>query len=111
MRDYVHVVDLAHAHLLALEDLERGSGGGTFNLGNSQGYTNREVVRECAQITGVSIDERIGPRREGDPAKLVASSELARDILGWVPEYGALDQMIEHAWAWHSTHPEGYRSE
>ncbi|MBA4370745.1 MAG: UDP-glucose 4-epimerase GalE [Coriobacteriaceae bacterium] len=110
VRDYVHVMDLAAAHLLALEALEGSLEGGTFNLGNGQGYTNREVVRECAQVTGVRIAETVGPRREGDPAKLLASAELARTVLGWTPRYGALSEMIAHAWAWHSAHPEGYRS-
>ena len=110
VRDYIHVLDLARAHALALERLQAGGGGGggAFNLGNGQGYSNLEVVRACAEVTGVEVEPRIGPRRAGDPAVLVASHERARDDLGWTPERGELATMVEDAWRWHRSHPRGY---
>jgi len=102
VRDYIHVCDLARAHVMALERLHAGGGGGTFNLGNGGGFSNLEVVRTCAQVTGVEVDVRFGPRRAGDPAVLVASSERAREVLGWAPERPALETIVADAWHWHS---------
>jgi UDP-glucose 4-epimerase len=109
VRDYIHVLDLAQAHALALERLASGGSGAVFNLGNGRGYSNLEVLRTCAAVTGVDVEPRIGPRRTGDPAMLVASHERAQRDLGWLPERGELETMIGDAWAWHRSHPEGYR--
>jgi UDP-glucose 4-epimerase len=108
VRDYVHVCDLASAHLLALEGLSRGGPGGVFNLGNGQGYSNREVVASCADVTGRDVEIEVGPRRVGDPAILVASHERAAEDLGWAPARGDLRTIVEDAWRWHRSHPSGY---
>ncbi len=102
VRDYIHVCDLAEAHRLGLERLHAGGGGGVLNLGNGQGYSNLEVVRACADVTGVDVDVSIGPRRPGDPAVLVASAARAGSDLGWKPSRGELAEMIGDAWRWHS---------
>jgi UDP-glucose 4-epimerase len=107
VRDYVHIVDLAQAHILALQALDEGSR--TYNLGNGQGYTVKEVVETCRKVTGHPIPVEIGPRRPGDPATLVASSEKIKRELGWEPKYSHLRTIVEHAWQWHRTHPNGYR--
>lgn len=109
VRDYIHVMDLADAHRLALEHVAAGRKGGVFNLGNGRGYSNLEVVRTCGSVTGEDIGVEIGPRRAGDPAILVASNELARDALGWIPKRGELSQMVADAWEFKRAHPEGYR--
>jgi len=106
VRDYIHVTDLAHAHILALEALDRGSR--TYNLGNGQGFTVKEVIETCREVTGHPIPAVVGPRRPGDPAVLVASSEKIRRELGWKPRYPDLRTIVEHAWNWHRTHPHGY---
>ena len=106
VRDYIHVTDLAQAHILALRALDKGSR--TYNLGNSHGYTVREVIEICRQVTGHPIPTEVGPRRLGDPAVLVASSEKIRRELGWEPLYPDLRTIVEHAWEWHRTHPHGY---
>jgi UDP-glucose 4-epimerase len=108
VRDYIHIVDLAQAHILALDALDQGSR--TYNLGNGQGYSVKEVIHTCRQVTGHPIPADIGPRRPGDPAILVASSDKIRRELRWVPQYPDLRTIIEHAWNWHRTHPHGYRS-
>jgi len=110
VRDYIHVLDLARAHRLALERLGAGGSGGVFNLGNGRGYSNLEIVRVCSTVTGREVDVKFGPRRAGDPAVLVASAEKAGRELGWRPERGDLAQIVGDAWRWHSQHPEGYRS-
>ena len=107
VRDYVHVMDLAMAHLRALEHLCGGGTGLVCNLGSGRGYSNLEVVRACAEVTGSEIEVDRGPRRCGDPAKLVASNDLAREALGWEPERD-LKAMVADAWRWHQTHPDGY---
>jgi UDP-glucose 4-epimerase len=109
VRDYIHVVDLAQAHILALEALDR-LGSRTYNLGNGQGFTNLEVVEAARRVTGHPIPAAIGPRRAGDPAMLIASADKIRDELGWRPRYPSLDQIIGSAWEWHRTHPHGYSS-
>jgi UDP-glucose 4-epimerase len=108
VRDYIHIVDLAQAHILALRALDGGSR--TYNLGNGQGYSNKQVVETCRQVTGHPIPAEIGPRRPGDPAELVASSEKIRRELGWQPQYPDLRTIVEHAWQWHRTHPNGYKT-
>lgn len=108
VRDYIHVVDLAEAHILALRALEQGSR--TYNLGNGQGFTVKEVIETAREVTGHPIPARIGPRRPGDPAVLIASSEKIRRELGWKPRYPELRIIVETAWAWHRSHPHGYES-
>ena len=108
VRDYIHIVDLAQAHILALRALDNGSC--TYNLGNGKGFTVKEVVDTCRQVAGQPIPSEIGPRRPGDPATLVAGSEKIRRELGWEPQYPDLRTIVEHAWQWHSAHPDGYRS-
>lgn len=102
LRDYVHVNDLAQAHLLALERLLGGGDSGTYNLGNSHGYSVREVIEVARAVTGKPIPAHAAERRPGDPAILVADSSKARRDLGWSPEFEDLRAIIETAWAWHS---------
>jgi UDP-glucose 4-epimerase len=108
VRDYIHITDLAQAHILALRALDEGSR--TYNLGNGQGYTVKEVIDTCRQVTDHPIPAEVGPRRPGDPATLVAGSAKIQRELGWEPRYPDLRTIIEHAWQWHRTHPNGYRS-
>jgi UDP-glucose 4-epimerase len=108
VRDYIHVLDLARAHRLALESLGSDGTGGVFNLGNGLGYSNLEIVHTCAEVTGRAVTVDFGPRRVGDPAVLVASAEKAGRELGWYPERGDLAEIIGDAWRWHQAHPEGY---
>jgi UDP-glucose 4-epimerase len=107
IRDYVHVSDLAEAHLLALE--MTASASGVFNLGNGRGFSNREVIETARKVTGHPIPVREEPRRPGDPAALVASSQRAQEVLGWQPRHRALEEIIASAWRWHQAHPAGYR--
>jgi len=104
IRDYIHVTDLAQAHILALEPGRRGF----FNLGNGDGYSVRQVVQMCEQVTGCRIPAVAKPRRPGDPPKLVASATKAVRELGWKPAYPKLEQIISTAWAWHKKFPNGY---
>lgn len=106
VRDYVHVVDLAQAHILALRALDQGSR--TYNLGNGEGFTVKEVIEMAREITGHPIPAEVVARRPGDPAVLIASSEKIRRELGWAPRYADLRSIIASAWAWHSSHPHGY---
>ncbi|MGQ9598010.1 MAG: UDP-glucose 4-epimerase GalE [Anaerolineae bacterium] len=106
VRDYIHVLDLAQAHILALRTLADGSR--TYNLGNGLGYTVREVIETARQVTGHPIPAHDGARRPGDPPVLVASSEKIRRELGWSPRYPALRDIIQTAWDWHRAHPHGY---
>lgn len=108
VRDYLHVCDLADAHVLALEQLASGGSGAVFNLGNGRGFSNLEVVRACAAAVGREIEVVIGPRRQGDPAQLVATSDAARSGLGWTPRRAGLEQIVGDAWRWHSSRPHGY---
>jgi UDP-glucose 4-epimerase len=107
VRDFVHVDDLAEAHLLALERLEPGTGL-CYNLGIGRGYSVREVIQTVEAVTGQRVPVKEGPRRLGDPAVLVASGEKIRRELGWRPRYAELRPIIETAWAWHRSHPRGY---
>jgi UDP-glucose 4-epimerase len=108
LRDYIHVSDLAGAHIQALEYLNRGGQSDVFNLGNGVGFSVREVVAMCRKVTGSAIPEVVSPRRAGDPARLVASSEKARRVLGFNPAHSDLEEIVSSAWQWHKTHPRGY---
>ncbi len=106
VRDYIHVSDLADAHILALRALDRGSR--IYNLGNGNGYSVKQVI-ECARvITGHPIPAETGPSRAGDPSSLVAASDMIRRELGWIPRFPDLRSIIETAWSWHRAHPNGY---
>ncbi len=109
VRDYVHIVDLAQAHILALDGIAR-LGSRKYNLGNGDGFTNLEVVQAARRITGHAIPCTIGARRPGDPAVLIASAKKIREELGWQPRYPSIDQIIGSAWEWHQSHPNGYRT-
>lgn len=106
VRDYIHVLDLAQAHILALRALAQGSR--TYNLGNGRGFSVKEVVDTARYVTGHPIPAEIGPRRPGDPDILIAGSESIKRELGWRPQYPDLDEIIDSAWGWHQKHPEGY---
>jgi UDP-glucose 4-epimerase len=106
IRDYVHVVDLARAHLMALARCDDGSA--VYNLGNGRGFSNRQVIEAARRVTGRPIPVRECARRPGDSVALIASSEKARRELGWEPRFPRLEDMIESAWRWHQAHSEGY---
>lgn len=108
LRDYIHVVDLADAHVLALDYLRNGGESNIFNLGNGQGFSVKEMIAAAEHVTGKKIAAQIGARRTGDPAQLIASSEKARRILGWQPRFTDVGEIIAAAWKWHETHPDGY---
>jgi UDP-glucose 4-epimerase len=109
VRDYVHVADLAEAHVLALRALDLEEvGGESLNLGNGAGFSVRQVVEEVATVTGREPRIVEADRRPGDPAELVASSDRARELLGWEPRFPELRQIVETAWEWHRANPEGY---
>lgn len=110
VRDYIHVTDLAQAHILAVEYLMKGNESDIFNLGNGVGFTVKEIIEAAKEVTGQDIPAVISPRRAGDPAKLIASSEKAKKVLGWKPEFVDVKEIIETAWKWHQTHPEGYKT-
>ena len=107
IRDYIHIVDLARAHILALEKDAIGA----FNLGTGTGFSVRQVVETCRAVTGHPIPVEISPRRPGDPACLYAGAEKAKAELGWEPRFGDLETIVRHAWAWHQSHPHGYSTE
>jgi UDP-glucose 4-epimerase len=104
IRDYIHIVDLAQAHILALQTGRQGF----YNLGNGDGYSVRQVIQMCEKITGRAIATLEKPRRPGDPPKLVASAAKAIRELGWKPKYPSLEQIVSDAWRWHQAHPDGY---
>jgi UDP-glucose 4-epimerase len=106
VRDYIHVVDLAQAHILALQTLDEGSR--IYNLGNGEGFTVEEVVATAREVTGHPIPAMIAPKRSGDPATLVASSEKIERELGWEARFPNLKDIIQSAWGWHQAHPQGY---
>ena len=110
IRDYIHVSDLAVAHYLALEYLNKGGKSDIFNLGNGVGFSVKEVIDASREVTGDKIPAIVSKRREGDPKTLIASSDKARNILGWQPKYTDLKEIIQTAWMWHKNHPEGYKS-
>ncbi len=109
VRDYVHVMDLAQAHVLAVEYLMQGNESNVFNLGSGEGYSVREIVEAARKVTELPIKAQDAPRRGGDPATLIASSAKARSVLGWKPQYNDMEEIIATAWKWHSTHPNGYQ--
>ena len=106
IRDYIHVLDLAEAHVLALQALEQGNR--VYNLGNGEGFSVRQVIETARVVTGEAIPEQMGQRRAGDPARLVASSDRIRQELGWAPRFADLEQIIDSAWHWRQQHPDGY---
>ena len=106
VRDYVHVADLAQAHILALDSLDGGSR--AYNLGNGSGFSVKEVVETVREVTGHEIPVVMGAPRDGDPAVLIADSTRIESELGWKPEFPELNQIVENAWAWHRAHPQGY---
>lgn len=111
IRDYIHVTDLIDAHVLALEYLVKGGESNVFNLGSSTGYSVKEMVDAARKVTGDPIKQVIGERRAGDPAVLIASSEKAKNILGWEPKITDIEEIIATAWKWHKHHPTGYKGE
>lgn len=104
LRDYIHVSDLAQAHRLALES----DACGAFNLGSGSGHSVKEVIEACRSVTGHPIPAKVAPRRPGDPARLVASADKARQVLGWNPRHQDVTSIVESAWRWHQSHPHGY---
>lgn len=108
IRDYIHVDDLIDAHILALDYLRSGSPSAAFNLGNGQGFSNREIIEAARRVTGHPIPVSEEARRPGDPAVLIASSRKAMEVLGWKPNYTSVEDIIATAWNWHSSHPNGY---
>jgi len=108
VRDYIHVTDLSQAHILALDYLLKGGRSDVFNLGNGVGFTVKEIIEAAEGVVGRGIPSKIGPRRAGDPACLVASSEKAKNVLGWKPCHDSLEEIIGSAWNWHEAHPNGF---
>ena len=110
IRDYIHVSDLAGAHVLALKALEQGTEREAYNVGNGSGFSVREVIEVAREVTGHPIPAEVKPRRPGDPARLIASSEKLKTQLGWTPQHPDLRQIVGSAWEWYRNHPNGYRS-
>ncbi len=108
VRDYIHVLDLAQAHYLALKKMKETNESGVYNLGNGKGFTVKEVIDTCRSVTEKTIEAEVAPRRAGDPATLIASSSKAMSELGWKPVYPELAQIVSHAWSWHRNNPNGY---
>lgn len=108
IRDYIHVLDLAAAHFLALKKLTNTNESAIYNLGNGSGFSVKQVIDICRQVTGKKIKAEVAPKRVGDPAILIASSEKANKDLGWVPKYTRLEEIVQHAWNWHQHHPNGF---
>ena len=106
IRDYIHIVDLARAHILALT----GNHTGAFNLGTGTGFSVKEIVEVARSVTGHPIPVEVAPRRPGDPDRLVASAEKAIKVLGWKPEFSDVRTIVQHAWDWYGAHPNGYYS-
>ncbi|MFT8872518.1 MAG: UDP-glucose 4-epimerase GalE [Sporolactobacillus sp.] len=108
VRDYVHVLDLADAHILALDYLAKTGTSNQFNLGSATGFSVKQMVEATRRATGINIAAKIGPRRPGDPDMLIANSDKARQVLGWKPKYDDVEEIIRTAWNWHRAHPNGY---
>ncbi len=108
LRDYVHVSDLADAHVKALESIRSGAGSGVYNLGTGRPHSVREVIDTVSRVTGRQVPWTLAPRRPGDPAVLFAAARKAQDELGWTPRLGDLETIVRTAWGWHRTHPHGY---
>jgi len=109
IRDYIHVTDLADAHILAVEKLRKDNTSAIYNLGNGKGFSVKEVIEVARKVTGHEIPAEVAPRRAGDPAVLIASSDKIIKELGWNPKYTSLEEIIQSAWDWHRTHPDGYQ--
>ncbi len=108
IRDYIHVLDLAEAHLLAVDHLRKNPESRHYNLGNGRGFSVREVLKTVEEVGGKPVPAENAPRRPGDPARLIASSKAIQSDWGWKPRYPELKTIVQHAWAWHAGHPEGY---
>lgn len=108
VRDYVHVSDIANAHILALERLRNGANSAVYNIGNQKGFSVLEVIKAAEELTGVKIKQEITKRRPGDPAVLIASSNKIRQELGWKPQMSNIEDIIATAWNWHKDHPNGF---
>jgi len=108
IRDYIHILDLAKAHILALEALGKGTESGVYNVGTGSGYSVREVIETARQVTGRRIPVVESPRRPGDPDRLVAKVEKIQSFLRWTHQYSSLEQIMKSAWAWHLSHPNGF---
>lgn len=108
LRDYIHVLDLASAHILALKYLRNGGNSEIFNLGNGKGFSVKEIISAAEKVTGQKIKTEIGTRRAGDPAQLIAASDKARKILHWTPQFSDVEKIIATAWNWHKNNPDGY---
>lgn len=108
IRDYIHVNDLAKAHILSLKALFKGAESAVYNLGNGNGFSVKEIIETAEKVTGITIKKEITPRRAGDPAILIASSEKIKKELGWQPEYTDVEKVIASAWKWHQNHPNGF---
>ena len=110
IRDYIHVLDLANAHICALNYLRNGGESNFFNLGTGHGFSVKEIIDAAEKVTGLKIKTELGARRPGDPARLIASGEKARKILNWTPRFDDVEKIIATAWNWHKSHPQGYSS-
>lgn len=110
IRDYIHISDLADAHIKALESLRAGANSNFYNLGNGNGFSVKQVIETVAKVTGRNVNYEVVPRRAGDPAILVASSDKIRRELGFKPQFDSLEKIVASAWKWHSTHPDGYKT-
>lgn len=110
IRDYIHVTDLAQAHILAVKYLQNGGESDIFNLGNGIGFSVKEVIETARKVTQNAIPAKVTPRRAGAPAKLIASSDKAKKVLGWKPQHAELDEIISTAWNWHKNHPDGFKN-
>lgn len=108
IRDYIHVMDIASAHILGMEKLLAGGESNVYNLGDGKGFSVKEVIAKTKVLTGKAFSVEVTARRAGDPAELIASSQKARQELGWTPAYSDLDNIIKTAWKWHQNHPQGY---
>ena len=108
IRDYIHVTDLASAHVLAMNYLVGGGESRVFNLGSGNGFSVKDIIDTAKNVTGINIPVEYGERRKGDPSTLIASSDCIKDILGWNPKHSELSQIISDAWRWYRLHPSGY---
>lgn len=108
VRDYIHVIDLAQAHILAVKYLMEGNESNIFNLGNGVGHTVKEVIEAAKKVTGLPIKVEMADRRAGDPATLIASSDKAKEVIGWNPQHADIEEIIDSAWKWHKNHPKGF---
>ncbi|NMA51413.1 MAG: UDP-glucose 4-epimerase, partial [Peptococcaceae bacterium] len=110
IRDYIHVLDLAEAHILALEALDKGIESGAYNVGTGRGYSVKEVIETAKKVTGVDFQVQDAPRRSGDPDILVARVDRIKELLSWQAKYSDLETIIASAWAWHQSHPAGFEN-